>query len=310
MPCFHPISAEKSWEKKSNGKYKISFSNEGGVPIQLPCGQCIGCRLERSRQMAMRSVHEASLHQNNCFLTLTYNPENMPPDGGLIKRDLVLFKKRLRKFISPIQIKTYECGEYGENFNRPHYHLIIFGYNFNDWVYLFDSLSGEPIFTSPTLEKIWGLGFVTIGTVTFESAAYVARYCMKKINGPKAEEINEKTGLKHYERFNNFTGEIVSVWPEYATMSRGGRNGRGLAYNWINNYTGDCYPKDFTTIRGVKMKPPKYYDRYLEEMEPQLYDDIKAARELSMYENMEHSDRLKAKEIVKQAQFKQLKRQV
>lgn len=315
MACFHPLSAVKSWNKV-NGKYVVQVFGKNadgsadGIPIQVPCGQCIGCRLERSREMAVRSVHEASLHQDNSFITLTYAPEYMPFDGGLVKKDLVNFKKRLRKYAYPKKFKTYECGEYGETYNRPHYHLILFGYNFTDWVYLFDSPSGESIYTSPTLEKIWGLGFVTIGTVTFESAAYVARYCMKKINGPKAEEINDKTGLKHYERYHAHTGEIVSVWPEYATMSRGGRTGRGLAYDWISNYKTDCYPKDFTTIRGIKMKPPKYYDRYLEEIEPQLYDDIKAARELSMFENMEHSDRLKAKEIVKQAQFKQLKRQI
>lgn len=145
---------------------------------------------------------------------------------------------------------------------------------------------------------------MTIGTVTFESAGYVARYCMKKINGPKAEEINEETQLKHYERINSFTGEIHSVLPEYATMS----TNRGIGYSWISTYTRDCYPKDFTTIRGIRMRPARYYDRYIEAIDPWLYDDIKAGRQLKANELSSDNteQRLEQREIVKAAQFKQL----
>lgn len=305
MACFHPLSAYRL----DNGE--ILFHDNGkGRPLELPCGQCVGCRLERSRHWATRCVHEASLHQDNVFITLTYNPENLPPDCGLRKKHFQNFLKRLRKFIAPKKIKFYMCGEYGDTTNRPHYHAILFGHNFSDWVYLFDSPSGEPIYTSPTLEKIWSHGFVTIGSVTFESAAYVARYCMKKINGPLKDKINEKTGLKHYERINLFNGEVCEVWPEYSTMSRGGRSGRGIAHDWINKYKFDVYPKDFTTIRGVRMSPPRYYDRYLESIDPMMYDDIKAGRELTMYKLFEDNTelRLAQREIVKEAQFNQLKR--
>ena len=199
----------------------IQFHDDGsGRSLELPCGQCIGCRLERSRQWAMRCVHEASMHDDNCFITLTYNPENLPPDCGLIKSDFQKFMKRYRRAFPGKEIRFYHCGEYGDANNRPHYHAVIFGHNFDDWMYLFDSPSGEPIYTSPTLERIWGHGFVTVGSVTFESAAYVARYVMKKINGPLKEKIDEKTDLKHYERVNAFTGEIIEVMPEYSTMSR------------------------------------------------------------------------------------------
>lgn len=256
----------------------------------------------------MRCVHEASLWPDNCFITLTYNPENLPPDCGLIKSDFQKFMKRLRKRYGE-GIRYYMCGEYGDRTNRPHYHAILFNHNFSDWVYLFDSPSGEPIYTSPTLEKIWGLGFVTIGTVTFQSAGYVARYCMKKINGKLADEINPETGLKHYERVNSFTGEIVPVEPEYATMSRGGRNGRGIGYDWINKYTSDCYPKDFTTIRGVPRKPPRYYDNQLMDIDPEMYDDIKLGRIQAAYDTNENTEiRLLAREKVKESQFKMLKR--
>lgn len=312
MTCFYPLTAYRV------GSGEIVFHDKGDAePLELPCGQCMGCRLERSRQWAMRCIHEASMHDDNCFITLTYNAENLPPDGSLIKSDYQKFMKKLRrKYVRyakdkngksyPINpIRFYHCGEYGDEFNRPHYHAILFGFNFDDWVYLFDSPAGNPIYMSPTLEKLWGKGFVTIGTVTFESAGYVARYCMKKINGPLKDQINEKTGLKHYERYNDFTGEISEVLPEYATMS----NRPGIGHSWISSYRSDVYPKDFTTIRGMRMKPPKYYDRYLEQIDVEMYDEIKNGRQLDAYLSDENSSaRLSAKETVKKAQFSQLKR--
>lgn len=300
MACFKPLQAYRL----DNGE--ILFHDNGkGHFMELPCGQCIGCRLDKSRQWAMRCVHEASMHEDNVFITLTYNAENLPPDCGLILGDFQRFMKRLRKYVYPKKIRFYHCGEYGDKNNRPHYHAVIFGYNFDDWVYLFDSPSGEPIFSSPTLERIWGFGFVTVGSVTFESAGYVARYCMKKINGKMRDHINEETGLKHYERINSFTGEIIEVLPEYSTMSRR----PGIGHSWISKYTNDCYPKDFTTVRGVRMSPPKYYDRYLESIDPEMYDDIKAGRLLSLSNSTDNSElRLSSREKVKEAQFNQLKR--
>ena len=299
MACFHPLTAYK------NLQGQIIFTDKfGGDSLTLPCGQCIGCRLERSRQWAMRCVHEASMHQDNCFITLTYDPKHIPPDGSLIKSDFQKFMKRLRKQTGK-KIRYYHCGEYGDNTSRPHYHAILFGYNFSDWVYLFDSPSGEAIYSSPTLEKIWKKGFVTLGTVTFESAGYVARYCMKKLNGPLKDQVNEKTGLKPYERFNDYTGEISEVLPEYSTMSRR----PGIGHTWISTYTRDVYPKDFTTIRGMRLAPAKYYDKYLRGIDPELYDDIKSGRELSTYLSDDNTrERLSAKETVKKAQFNQLKR--
>lgn len=133
---------------------------------------------------------------------------------------------------------------------------------------------------------------------------------MKKITGKLADQMDEKTGLKPYERIDYYTGEIIEVSPEYSRMSRGGRHGRGVGYDWISKYTLDCYPKDFTTIRGLRMRPPKYYDRILEEIDPHMYDDIKSGRELSLQKNIEENSelRLDAKRKVKEAQFNQLKR--
>jgi len=299
---FH--SALKGWSP--GDKYQYS---DGGSELLLPCGQCLGCRLERSRQWAMRCVHEAQLHSDNCFITLTYNPENLPPDCGLIKRDFQLFMKRLRSRYPEKKIKFFQCGEYGDKSNRPHYHAILFGFNFPDWMYLFDSPSGEPIYTSPILESIWSLGFVTVGTVTFESAGYVARYCLKKLNGKALDIIDNETGLKPYERINSFTGEISPVLPEFSLMSRGGRSGHGIAHDWIEKYTNDCYPKDYTTIRGLRMRPAKYYDKYIGSIEPEMYDDIKAGRNYLASMSLDNSEsRLSQRKKCAEAHNKQLDR--
>jgi hypothetical protein len=311
MACFKPLKATQALQPKSNGKKAISFSEGAdGLPVKIPCGRCIGCRLRRASDWATRIMHEAQLNgENNCFITLTYGPEHLPFDGGLVHRDFQLFFKRLRKKYSRKKIKYYMCGEYGDKNNRPHYHAILFGHNFEDWVYLGDTESGNPLYTSPTLESIWQKGFVQIGTVTRESAGYVARYCMKKINGPLADEINLETGLKHYERFDSLSGHIVEVMPEYARMSRGGRSGRGIGYDWISRFTGDVYPKDFTTINGVRVKPSRYYDNYLEEFDKDMFDDIKAGRLLAGFESEDETEsRLLQREKVKEAQFSQLKR--
>ena len=177
MACYHPLIAYRSREKSKNGKYGLSFSIKNGyydLKVQVPCGQCIGCRLEKSRQWAIRCVHEAQMHEENCFITLTYNKESLPADGSLRKRDFQLFMKRLRKECGE-GIRYYMCGEYGAKYERPHYHICLFGYDFKD-KYIWDERDKVPLYRSTKLEKLWTLGFSTIGEVTFQSAAYVAPY--------------------------------------------------------------------------------------------------------------------------------------
>jgi hypothetical protein len=305
MACFKPLDA---WRTPTG--QVVFYDSPGTKYMQIPCGQCIGCRLERSRQWAMRCVHEASQHEQNCFITLTYNAEHLPADGSLRKSDFQKFMKRLRKKIAPRKIKYYYCGEYGDKNNRPHYHALIFGYNFPDWVLLpHKSPSGHDLYTSPELEKLWGQGFVQIGDVTFESAGYVARYIMKKVNGKARDQIDPDTGLKPYERYNDFTGEIHTVLPEYTDMSRGGRNGCGIGSTWFDKYSSDCYPKDFTTINGMRCKPPRYYDERLKRKDELLYDSVKANRNKLAYESEDGTpERLAVREKVKLAQFNFLKR--
>lgn len=250
-------------------------------PVQVPCGQCIGCRLEKARQWAVRCTHEAQMHSENCFITLTYNNENLPEDHNVSKRALQLFFKRLRKRYKGKGIRYYACGEYGDNFGRPHYHACIFGHDFTDKEQLrgcsfrfsknhFQKGQIHSLFKSEELADIWPYGFNTVGEMSFESAGYVARYTMKKITGEKADD--------HYQ----------GRTPEFALMSRK----PGIGAPWFEKYKNDVYPKDFFTLNGVKNRPPRYYDMLLEKENPYQYFKIKKKRgeqrdETDMKEMME-----------------------
>ena len=165
-------------------------------------------------------MHEASLHDDNSFITLTYSPENLPEDNSVHVEHLQKFFKRLRKLIAPTKIRYFACGEYGENKNRPHYHAIIFGYSFPD-KRLHTKQNGNLLYRSRLLEKAWPYGYSMIGNVSFESCAYVARYVMKKRKG-KDDYVdkNGKTNASYYEICDPDTGAIYVLNREFCTMSR------------------------------------------------------------------------------------------
>lgn len=291
------------------------------MPVTVPCGRCIGCRRDYSRQWAVRCVHEAKMFTSNCFITLTFNEDSLPLDGSIRKEHLQKFFKRLRKRLSSkgIQIRHFACGEYGERNQRPHYHALIFGYDFPDKKPHTKTPAGHIVYKSAELAKVWPYGYNLIGDVTFESAAYVARYVMKKRKG-KPDEIDPKTGLtneEHYLSMDEETGELINLEPEFCLMSRGSsknedvRFQKGIGYSFYQKYKGDIKnEKDFLTIRGAKYKIPKYYDNIvehedLENLEMRKKKRRKAAKQ---QESDNISERLAVKEIVKKEQFKQLKR--
>lgn len=299
MPCYKPLKGYRSKVKNETGKRSIVFNPRMGYvdqPQDVPCGQCIGCRLERSRQWAIRCVHEASLHAENCFITLTYAPEHLPPDGSLKKRDFQLFMKRLRKKYNT-RIRFFHCGEYGTEKGRPHYHACLFGFDFPDKE-LWSERNGVKLYTSKELLSLWEhKGHVTIGEVTFESAAYVARYIMKKINGDRAEE--------HYTLTDPETGQITQLQPEYTTMSRR----PGIAKEWYDKFASDVFPSDFIVMRNMKIKPPKYYDRLYEITDPTNYLQTKLQRKIKAKLNTDNTpERLQVKQRVKIKQLQKLKR--
>lgn len=299
MPCFKPLKGYRSRTLSKNGKRPIVFNAQSGYrdrPVTVPCGQCIGCRLERSRQWAMRCTHEAQLYPENCFVTLTYDDEHLPFGSTLVKTDLQKFMKRLRKRF-PQKIRFYSCGEYGENFCRPHYHLCLFNCDFDD-KYPWTKNNGNIYYRSETLEKLWPFGFSLIGELTFESAAYTARYILKKQLGPDA--------AKHYETADPETGEIYEHAPEFTTMSLK----PGIGAEWLQKYRTDVYDFDFVVIKGKKMKPPKYYDRVIEVEYPSDYKKIRRQRILGAKLHTEDQTpaRLRDREICTEARLRQLPR--
>ncbi len=245
----------------------------------------------------MRCVHEASLHQDNCFITLTYNDEHLPNDQSVDVRHFQLFMKKLRKKYGP-GIRFFHCGEYGDKYGRPHYHACLFNHDFQDKT-LWKTRNGEKLYISPSLSELWGQGFSTTGTLTFSSAAYVARYVTKKINaaGPYTRII-----------INPKTGEVHDVAPEYGTMSRGGRTSLGgIGRDWIEQYQSETYPSDFIILKGVKMRPPRAYDKLLDEA---YLKSLKFRRKAKAAEHSEDNtpERRKVRERVQEARFAQLPR--
>lgn len=291
MTCYHPIRAWRSQSgRQANGKWPIVFSKRQGyddLPVDIPCGQCIGCRLERSRQWAMRCVMEAQMHRDNSFITLTYRDEDLPDDGSVSVRTAQLFMKRLRKEFSHQKIRFFLCGEYGSQNMRPHYHALLFGLRFAD-ARMWSRRNGSVLFRSDTLERLWPFGFSTIGDVTFDSAAYCARYVLKKVTG---QDSREHYGERH---------------PEFVTMSRR----PGIGAEWYARYQSDVYPGDTVILRdGVKMRPPKYFDKLFEQSGGDL-SQLKLKRSKAMDKCVEDStlSRLSTREELQQMRADKLVR--
>lgn len=250
MTCWYPIRGFRG----PGGSVVTSRSRApGSIPVVVPCGQCQGCRLDRARDWSVRIAHEASLYEDNCFVTLTYDDAHLPPGGNLSKRDFQLFMKRLRKSIHPARVRYFAAGEYGDENLRPHYHVILFGYRPKD-AYLWRMSKNTQIFRSPSLEKIWSdlkgnlVGHVEFGGVSSQSGGYVARYCLKKSN-------NNYQG--RYDRVDPETGEVWTVDPEFMVCSTVPMIGHG----WLKQFEVDCFPSDFVVIDGRKVPVPKAYVR-------------------------------------------------
>lgn len=303
MPCFRPLQAWRSKQVNPSGRRAITFNPAEAMqrddPLSLPCGQCVGCRLERSRQWAIRCVHEAQMHDRNAFITLTFDDYHLnrrEKPLSLDKSEFQRFMKRLRKRLDTRRIKYFHCGEYGSVYGRPHYHACIFGHDFPDRE-LWSIRNDVPLYRSKVLEELWPYGFSTVGDVTFQSAAYVARYVMKKITGDLA--------MTHYANIDYETGEIIyDKQPEYTTMSN------GIGKEWYKKFRMDVFPHDEIVLNGVKMKPPKYYDKLLEMEDNYDIDEIKQKRiekASKFYEN-NTPERLNVREFCQKQKLKLLPR--
>jgi len=282
MPCYTPL---KGYKDIATGG--LTFNQKGTAQgMEVACGQCLGCRLDHSLMWAIRIVHESSLYldqQGNSFVTLTYRDPSectekqyddgyfIPSDYSLKPSDVSKFIRRLRKSVSH-KIRYFYCGEYGDENQRPHYHVCFFNQSFNDQV-LWKDEEGFYTYTSPSLEKLWPWGFSTVQELNFETAAYTARYSLKKITGKKAED--------HYLRCDE---DGVAYWllPEYIRMSTGRNKPCGLGAGFYEKYTTDIFPADEVPVsgKGVIRKVPRYYQNILERDDPITLATVKELRQI------------------------------
>jgi hypothetical protein len=308
MACYHPLTAYlSSWWQGDKLMRSVSFKDdsESERTLSLPCGRCVGCRLDRSRKWAVRCMHEAQMHTNNCFITLTYNNLTVPKDFSLNYDDFQLFMKRLRKRFTGKTIRFYMAGEYGESFDRPHFHACIFGLDFEDKKFFKRTASGSILYTSKVLEELWPFGYSTVGTLTFESAAYTARYIMKKA-------VKSDHSPEEWKWVNIYTdlesGEVIQRTPEFNKMSLK----PGIGQAWIDKYMSDVYPHDHVVVNGKKCKPPRFYDNKFKEKFPEEFDMIQFAREIEGRSRSEDNtlERLAVKEKVALAKLSRLVRTI
>lgn len=260
MPCYHPLNAYQNGDKRPTFRNPDSQS----IGLQLPCGQCIGCRLERSRQWATRCLYESQLHSANCFVTLTYDDAHYPYHGDLHYPDFQKFARALRDAGKSFSYMV--AGEYGGKLGRPHWHALLFGTDWPDKIKLKEGPGGHPIFRSAELESFWTKGYSSVGAVTFESAAYVARYALKKVTGKQSSD--------HYRRVDQSTGEIYQLTPEFCRMS----TRPGIALDWYNKYQNEVILNDTCIVNGQETKPPRYFDKKLEVQQPLAYIRAKERR--------------------------------
>lgn len=273
--------------------YPVALYDGSGNMTTRPCGQCLQCKIDYSRQFAIRAVHEASLHDENSYITLTFDDEHLPKDKSVNKRHVQDFMRSLRSSYDH-PIRYLACGEYGDQKDRPHYHLCLFGHQFEDLEVLrFDENKKKgywkrghdhTLFRSGKLESIWTAGFSTVGNLTYESAAYVARYVTKKITGTSPQAL-QLIAEKYKGRKK-----------EFALMSRM----PGIGHDWFMKNYRDIYPKDYYVHDGKKFLPPRYYDTLYGRMFPKKMEEIKQKRKENhdlykrvMYDGRESNNREK-----------------
>lgn len=247
MACYHPSTVTIG--RKSLARVGASVADR----VTVPCGSCLGCRSDQARGWAVRLVHEGMTSGPAWFATLTYRPEDLPEYGSLFPRDFTLCMKRLRESEAGLgrRFSYYVAGEYGDENARPHFHAALFGPGFHDREF-FKDRNGAPCYSCESLEGAWKKGFCEITGLTYAGARYVASYVRKK--------VRQRDNPEHYTRVDPATGELVELQREFGRMSRRPAIGR----RFIEQYWRDVYPRDFVVMEGFPLKPPRYYDKYMD----------------------------------------------
>jgi len=253
MQCTSPLTGWRAVEGGFTTSLNRAYADR---PLTVRCNKCMGCRLHRAYVWAIRCSHEASLYDNNIFVTMTYDDEHLPFGNTLDRKHVQDFLKRLRKTNKNLRI--FYCGEYGGRTDRPHYHALIFNYRPKDEEHFTTRANGK-VYRSDILDKTWGHGLCQYADVNFQTAAYTAGYITKKVGGDIAEE--------HYQWICEETGEIHQRVPEFQGQSMK----PGLGERWIKKYIEDVYPRDLIVLDGKKCKPPRFYDQICERERPDLW---------------------------------------
>lgn len=221
----------------------------------LPCGVCFGCRTSNARDWSLRMMHTSRYASSSYFVTLTYSDDYMPDNGMLDYRDLQLFFKNARHYFQDENqpFKYFACGEYGDKTLRPHYHFAGFNFKFDDLRPFKQTKSGW-YYLSQSLREVWEHGHVIVAPLTWQSAAYIARYVTKKMHGANRRYLDEHDPL---------TGEFLPFPVERAFQSK------GLGLDWYNDNHKEIWDLDGCLYNNKYLvKPPRYYMKQLEKADP------------------------------------------
>lgn len=300
--------------------------HKGQEWIRVPCGQCIGCQEAYSKQWAVRCMLEASEYpsDSNFFLTLTYNDLNLPKGVEIVNKetgevkvvDNVLVKKHMQDFIKRLRthfqreydhtgIRVFYCGEYGSLNNRPHFHCILFNCPIPQDKLKIHSITKDNniIWCCDEIEKLWSKGFISLAEVNWDTCAYTARYCLKKVKGKLSQDIYFNNGL-----VPEFTG--MSLKP-------------AIGSKFFDAHFQEIYENDEMIIKGHKekiqpIKPPKYFDKKYQAMFPDSYDALVVKRKQCMLNKnklklnnttLSEREQLRVEEEEKKSQMKLFKLQ-
>lgn len=258
MACSSPLQA---YRPATGGALLFNPPTNGRAysPIHVPCGYCLPCREEYARQTAIRIYHESQLHEQNAFVTLSYNDDNLPEHNSLQYADLARFHKRLRHHLGG-KLRHYSVGEYGDKSLRPHYHMCVFGNAFLENRIIVRH-TPTLLWTTAFLEQCWGHGFISVGTLNYTTASYTASYVTKKLRAKQK-----------YVRVDETTGELLELEQPKAIMSP------NLGKEWWLKYGHQVADHDYVIINGKRQKPPKAYDRWLGEVNKTKLEQIKENR--------------------------------
>lgn len=277
MSCFHPRAAWMPVRDLGEGMRPVFRRPVVGADYQrldLPCKKCAGCRLDTAREWGLRAAHEAQMHKWNCFVTLTYDQQNLPFRGMLRVKDFDKFIVDLRnKYRDDDSIRYLGVGEYGSKYWRPHFHACLFGLWFDGSRPAGKSQAGFQNYESNILSDLWGKGRCVINLMSPEIAEYAARYSLKKVGGSDG-----------YRRIDVRNGVEYKLPPELMRVS----NRPGIGRSWLEKHALDVFPHDYViTHKGKKAPVPRYYVRVLREWCEEDYAALKERRIVRASENLE-----------------------